>query len=85
MKIVNIRLVSALLFICIAISFSPFYLKGMASEADNSVSQEYQQKFGGGYAVTGQLKDIGYSYRMYDATNGLPTSDANYILGGTDG
>ncbi len=37
-------------------------------------------KTGGGYAVTGQLPEVGYMAKMYDASNGLPTSDANYIL-----
>ena len=40
---------------------------------------------GGGYAVTKQFSDVGYSSIIYDATNGLPTSDANYILGAKDG
>ena len=40
---------------------------------------------GGGYAITGQVPDIGYTSFIYDATNGLPTSDANYILGSKDG
>ena len=40
---------------------------------------------GGGYAVTKQLPDVGYTSVIYDATNGLPTSDANYILGSKDG
>ena len=40
---------------------------------------------GGGYAVTKQVPDIGYTSKIYDATNGLPTSDANFILGSQDG
>ena len=40
---------------------------------------------GGGYAVTRQFSGVGYSSVIYDATNGLPTSDANYILGAKDG
>ena len=40
---------------------------------------------GGGYAVTGQLNNVGYSAELYDATNGLPTSDANYVLAASDG
>ena len=40
---------------------------------------------GGGYAITKQFSDAGYSCIIYDATNGLPTSDANYILGAKDG
>lgn len=39
----------------------------------------------GGYAVTGQLGSIGYTSVLYDAGNGLETSDANFILGASDG
>lgn len=41
--------------------------------------------FGGGYAATGQITDCGYTSRIYDASNGLPTSDANYIMCSSDG
>ena len=47
--------------------------------------QKNFDKFGGGFAATGQLSGIGYTSKLYDATNGLPTSDANYILGSKDG
>ncbi len=40
---------------------------------------------GGGYAVTGQIETAGYASQVYDVTNGLPTSDANFILGASDG
>ncbi|MCR5356285.1 MAG: response regulator [Lachnospiraceae bacterium] len=40
---------------------------------------------GGGYAATGQLENVGYSTVIYDAANGLPTSDANYVLSTSDG
>ena len=40
---------------------------------------------GGGYAASGQLSDVGYISEIYDATNGLPTSDANYIFASSDG
>ena len=40
---------------------------------------------GGGYTVTKQVANLGYSSKIYDATNGLPTSDANYILGAKNG
>ena len=44
-------------------------------EKDRSITA-----FGGGYAVTGQLGDTGYLAKLYDASSGLPTSDANYVL-----
>ena len=40
---------------------------------------------GGGYAATGQLDDLGYMAVLYDADNGLPTSEANCVLGASDG
>ena len=42
-------------------------------------------KMGGGYAATRQLPNVGYTSQIYDATSGLPTSDAMYILCSRDG
>lgn len=39
----------------------------------------------GAYAVTNQLEGVSYSTTVYDAANGLPTSDANYLLGSKAG
>ncbi|MBR3307629.1 MAG: response regulator [Lachnospiraceae bacterium] len=50
-----------------------------------TAEEEPEEKNGGGYAVTGQIQDIGYTSRLYDAENGLPTSDANCVLSATDG
>lgn len=46
-------------------------------------SEEYHT--GGGYAVTGQCSDTGFTSVLYNAANGLPTSDANFILNAEDG
>ena len=40
---------------------------------------------GGGFAVTGQLPGVGYTASLYDASNGLPTSEANCVLAASDG
>lgn len=40
---------------------------------------------GGGYVAAGESADISYTSVIYDATNGLPTSDANYVLSSSDG
>lgn len=40
---------------------------------------------GGGYAVTGQIPGVGYTAEVYDATSGLPTSEANCVLAANDG
>ncbi|MBR1861111.1 MAG: response regulator [Lachnospiraceae bacterium] len=57
---------------------------GSENTADNT-ALEQAKLVGGGYAATGQLGDVGYTTQIYDATNGLPTSDANFILGSSDG
>ena len=40
---------------------------------------------GGGYAATGQTGNAGYTSALYDASNGLITSDANYVLCASNG
>ncbi len=59
----------------------------LADEGSNALSttNEETTKIGGGYAITGELGNIGYTAEIYDALNGLPTSDANYILGSKEG
>ncbi len=56
-----------------------------AFAADTEASGEQEIKTGGGFAVTGQLENVGYASVLYDASNGLPTSDANYIMSADDG
>ncbi len=47
--------------------------------------EEDNIEMGGGYAASNQINGVGYTAKLYDATNGLPTSEANYILGTRDG
>ncbi len=61
-----------------------------AAEAEDtavpeSIGEDQGVRIGGGYAVTGQLEDVGYTEELYDANNGLPTSDANFILASDKG
>ena len=64
-------------------------LSARASESDHSVTRVSdtvsQSNLGGGYAMSGQIRDVGYSAQVYDINNGLPTSDANFILGAKNG
>ena len=60
-------------------------VNALATEESGLLPHEKANKYGGGYAVTRQLEGVGYAAYVYDATNGLPTSDAMYILGSTDG
>ena len=78
--------------ICLATALMSAPVTGMAAEPEpmpgpNEPSAEEDEgvKIGGGYAVTGQLDNVGYTAELYDANNGLPTSDANYILGTSKG
>ena len=40
---------------------------------------------GGGYAASGQIDSMGYMTKLYDVSNGMLTSDANYLLCASDG
>ncbi|MCR5279557.1 MAG: response regulator [Lachnospiraceae bacterium] len=51
----------------------------------SGINAEAETKIGGGYAASRQLEGVGYAAELYNATNGLPTSDANYVLGTKDG
>ncbi len=42
-------------------------------------------KNGGGYSITGQLPQVGYTTKIYDASNGMPTSDSMFLLSAKDG
>ena len=48
-------------------------------------SDAFSSKHGGGYSITGQLQGVGYTTKIYDASNGLPTSDAMYLMGDKEG
>ena len=60
-----------------------------ASDNEAAVTQNadtvYETKYGGGYALSGQIDGVGYASQVYDVNNGLPTSDANCILAASNG
>ncbi|WP_176754481.1 hybrid sensor histidine kinase/response regulator [Pseudobutyrivibrio sp. 49] len=53
--------------------------------AEETEEENIYQVYGGGYAVTEQIPGVGYSSKLYDSSNGLPTSDSMCILGESDG
>ncbi len=74
-----IKFVTALLISIVILPCS-----GVPVFADGEIAENGSMT-GGGYAATGQVKNAAYTSVIYDATNGLPTSDANFILGASDG
>ncbi len=64
---------------CFAALVSFTYILGINASA--STGKEH----GGAYAASGQIEGVGYSATLYDASNGLPTSDANCVLAADDG
>ncbi|MCR4690053.1 MAG: response regulator [Lachnospiraceae bacterium] len=73
---------------CIALFILAMAVTGLLlcerSYADQKRPAEDKQD-GGGYAASGQIPGIYYQPVIYDANNGLPTSEANYILSSSDG
>ena len=76
------KTIAALLALIIMLA-SMLALAETVSAAQKRTNSE--NHMGGGFAVTGQLPGIGYTSTLYDASNGLPTSDANYIMCSSDG
>ena len=57
-----------------------------SASAENEVkTDERYDSYGGGYAAAGQLEGLSYTAELYNALNGLPTSDAMFLLGASDG
>ena len=52
---------------------------------ENSTTAVIDSKNGGGYSITGQLPQVGYTTKVFDASNGMPTSDAMFLLSAKDG
>ena len=46
----------------------------------NAEEENTEENVGGAMAATGQVKGLGYATKLYNSSNGLPTSDANCIL-----
>ncbi|MCR5054199.1 MAG: response regulator, partial [Lachnospiraceae bacterium] len=77
---------------CLSVLLTGNVIVSYAAEAaegldTNNATEETAEEAnnGGGYAVSGQIPNVGYSAVLYDASNGLPTSDANYIMADADG
>ena len=79
-RVRSVKLISLRILIAVFLVL-PAFLPGMKV---NSAS-ERAKKTGGGYAASQQIPGMGYTAEIYDATNGLDTSDANYIMGTDDG
>ncbi len=84
-KFYNFIAASLAAFLTIALWGNYALTSYAAEENQQTVSYSSSSKIGGGYAVSGQIDAVGYATEVYDATNGLPTSDANFILGSRDG
>ena len=61
------------------------YAAASTQSKSDTTQDSYLSKNGGGYALSGQLKNVGFTTKLYDASNGMPTSDAMCLLGAKDG
>lgn len=78
-----IKYQAAVILKAVTVSLTAAILSGSAFTVP--VKAEATGNAGGGFAVTGQSGEAGYISVLYDATNGLQTSDANCVLGSSDG
>jgi len=77
------KLNKAFLFLLLSVLLCLFFT-GSRSYADPDQLNRVMNT-GGGYSASRQIPDLGFTSTIYDAKNGLPTSDANFILGASDG
>ncbi len=78
-------LMAVLILICVGFTFVGGFYTAFASDENEGETQTVYDSFGGGYAASGQIPGVGYVTELYDATNGLPTSDAMFLLGSAKG
>ena len=76
----------AIFLLASSISLNGLFAQAISLENTTDINEKDEQFFiGGGYAVTKQISGAGYSCEIYNAEHGLPTSDANYVFGSSDG
>ncbi|MCR4777745.1 MAG: response regulator [Lachnospiraceae bacterium] len=76
-----------LMIICLACVFAGSFSHAYGTEntGENKPAAVDNSLIGGGYALSGQMPGIYYLPKLYDASNGLPTSEANAILCASNG
>ncbi len=79
------KLILSIAGMAVLLSGPSLHVRAEAAGTSEYSSEDMRTGIGGGYAVTGQLGNVGYAARLYNATNGLPTSDANFVLAASDG
>ena len=81
------RIAACFIVISLLMGYSACFSYVIAESTNDVITSEDAETsyIGGGYAATGRIKGKGYTFEVYDASNGLPTSDANYIIGTSDG
>lgn len=84
---VKLNIFAAAFLILIMTLFNTADLYASEPEGKDGVKNEEgsEELTGGGYAASGQIPGVGFSAELYDATSGLPTSDANFLLCSSDG
>ncbi|MBR1440537.1 MAG: response regulator [Lachnospiraceae bacterium] len=70
---------------CLYINTESLAAENTTNAVTAASSDASGEEVGGGYAATGQIGNVGYTTMIYDALNGLPTSDANCIAALSDG
>ncbi|MCR4787779.1 MAG: response regulator [Lachnospiraceae bacterium] len=80
---------SIVIIICILLILAGSIPMEVFAEEDSSTTSSTSgvigNVIGGGYAATGQIEGVGYTTKLFDATNGLNSSDANCVYGSRDG
>ena len=81
-------LYAAMIFIaamCVLMPAGIAYASDVAGTSAEEGKSTLVIPYSGGYAASEQLENVGIMTELYNIENGLPTSEANFILGASDG
>ncbi len=85
MKSKGLRSVSVFIILAAFLMQFCLCLTAYADDGKNGYAPSDDSTYGGGYAASSQISGVGYTTEVYDASNGLPTSDAMFLLSADDG
>ena len=76
--------------LCVCVPVTAVYAQAVSDTGTSAAATEdtgaaSDLLYGGGYAASGQLENVGIMSVLYNIENGLPTSEANYVMCASDG
>ncbi len=85
MKKISLKNIILPVFTALFMAFCSLSSFAQEQDAGSVIDTTDRHPIGGGYAASSQIPGVYFLPKQYDASNGLPTSEANCILAASDG